>query len=239
MVDIVATISSILSSFGDYPLYLIILFIAIIIVAIKITKLIFGLGIAAVVGAVFPVIINDVLKVSGLVEPGFKSSLTFAVLAVIVYGLYSLLVMLYGLLKTTGKAASLPVRVLAFVGEVTIKLLKFLGQLVITPIKFIGRMISDLKGTSKEDKREGKDEKNKKGYKEHKTDESDEEFWKGREKLASDEYDGSDDIYVEKTEEHIDDQSVAKNVKKDNNSFLSQVYSNYEEFEKDKKKKKE
>ncbi len=226
-----ADFAALFSSFGDYSLYLILLFIIVVIVAIKITKLIFGLGIAAVIGAMFPFIINDILKVSGLVEPGIQSSLTFAVLAVIVYGVYSLLTMVYGLLKTTGKAAFFPVRIFAFVGEATIKLLKFLGVLVIAPIKFVGKLISESRGKEKKSKTESK------GYNPTK---SDDDFWKGREELAADEYDGSDDMSVEKSEEQIEELPVVKDdSKKDKNSFLSKVYADYEEFEKDKKKKKD
>ena len=228
-----ADFAAIFSSFGDYSLYLILLFIIVVIVAIKITKLIFGLGIAAVIGAMFPFIINDILKVSGLVESGIQSSITFAVLAVIVYGLYSLLTMVYGLLKTTGKAAFLPVRILAFVGDMAIKLLTFLGHLVIAPIRYMGKLISGSKGKGKDEKKETES----KGYK---PDESDDDFWKGREELAADEYDGSDDMSVEKSEEQIEELPVAnKDGKKDKNSFLSKVYADYEEFEKDKKKKKD
>ncbi len=234
-----ADLAAIFSSFGDYSVYLILLFIIVVIVAIKITKLIFGLGIAAVIGALFPFIINDILKVSGLVEPGIQSSITFAVLAVIVYGVYSLLTMVYGLLKTTGKAAFLPVRIFAFIGEVTIKFLKFLGVIVIAPIKYIGKLMSES-NKGKDGKKDRKDDMNKTESKGYNPRVSDDDFWKGREGLAEDEYDGSEDMSIGKSEEQIEELPVAKDdSKKDKNSFLSKVYADYEEFEKDKKKKKD
>ncbi|MCK5373312.1 MAG: hypothetical protein KAJ20_03160, partial [Candidatus Aenigmarchaeota archaeon] len=135
MVDFAA----ILQPLGEYSLYLILLFIVIVIVAVKITKMIIGMGVAAFLGGFFPYFINNILKISGLVEPGLSSSLTFALLGVIIYGAYSVLTFLYGVAKIAGKAAFLPLRILAFVGDVTIKIVSFVGAVILAPFMFIAK----------------------------------------------------------------------------------------------------
>ncbi|MCK4927081.1 MAG: hypothetical protein KAS11_01320 [Candidatus Aenigmarchaeota archaeon] len=222
MVDFTA----ILQPLGEYSLYLILLFIVIVIVAVKITKMLFGMLISGVLGGLFPFIVNDFLKIYGLVEPGFQSSLTFALLGVIIYGAYSALVFLYGVAKIAGKAAFLPLRILAFVGDMTIKIVSFVGAVILAPFKFIAKAVSEHKRDEKKDvdKDDDKD-----------IDKDDDDFWKKREEAESEEYDGSDDISVDKTEELVRE-DVGK---EDKDSFLNQVYANYEEFEKDKKKKKD
>lgn len=214
MVDFTA----ILQPLGEYSLYLILLFILIVIVAVKITKMIIGMGVAAVLGGLFPYFINDILKISGLVEPGLLSSLTFALLGVIVYGAYSVLVFLYSTAKIAGKAAFLPLRILAFIGDVTIKVISFVGAVILAPFRYIAKAVSERKENEKKDM--GKD---------------DDDFWKKREEPEPEEYDGSEDISVDKTEELVREDAG----KDEKDSFLNQVYANYEEFEKDKKKKKD
>lgn len=221
MVDFTA----ILQPLGEYSLYLILLFIVIVIVAVKITKMLFGMLISGVLGGLFPFIVNDFLKIYGLVEPGFQSSLTFALLGVIIYGAYSALVFLYGVAKIAGKAAFLPLRILAFVGDMTIKVVSFVGAVILAPFKFIAKAVSGHKGDEKKDI--DKDDE--------KDIDKDDDFWKKREESEPEEYDGSEDIYVDKTEELVHE-DVDKDEK---DSFLNQVYANYEEFEKDKKKKKD
>ncbi len=217
MVDFAA----ILEPLGEYSLHLILLFILIVIVAVKITKMIIGMGVAAVLGGLFPYFINDIIKISGLVEPGLSSSLTFALLGVIVYGAYSVLTFLYSTAKIAGKAAFFPLRVLAFVGDVTIKLLSFIGFVILAPFKYLAKLIS------KSEAEDNKDTKEKK--------EDDDDFWKRREEAESEEHDGSEDISVDKTEELVHEDTD----KGDKDSFLNKVYADYEEFEKDKKKKKD
>lgn len=213
MVDFTA----ILQPLGEYSLYLILLFILIVIVAVKITKMIIGMGVAAVLGGLFPYFINDILKISGLVEPGLLSSLTFALLGVIVYGAYSVLVFLYSTAKIAGKAAFLPLRILAFIGDVTIKVISFVGAVILAPFRYIAKAVSERKENEKKDR--GKDD----------------DFWKKREESEPEEYDGSEDISVDKTEELVREDAG----KDEKDSFLNQVYADYEEFEKDKKKKKD
>ncbi len=213
MVDFTA----ILQPLGEYSLYLILLFILIVIVAVKITKMIIGMGVAAVLGGLFPYFINDILKISGLVEPGLSSSLTFALLGVIIYGAYSVLTFLYGAAKAAGKAAFFPLRVLAFIGDVTIKVVSFVGAVILAPFRYIAKAVSEHKESEKKDI--GKDD----------------DFWKKREEPEPEEYDGSEDISVDKTEELVREDAG----KDEKDSFLNQVYANYEEFEKDKKKKKD
>jgi len=199
MVDFAA----ILQPLGEYSLYLILLFIVIVIVAVKITKMIIGMGVAAVLGGLFPYFINDILKISGLVE------------------------FLYSTAKIAGKAAFLPLRILAFIGDVTIKVVSFVVALIFAPFRYIAKAISGHKSNEKKDI--GKDDE-----KDIDKDDDD-DFWKKREEVESEEYDGSDDISVDKTEELVRE-DTGKNEK---DSFLNQVYANYEEFEKDKKKKKD
>ncbi|MCK4808825.1 MAG: hypothetical protein KAS90_04340 [Candidatus Aenigmarchaeota archaeon] len=223
MVDFAA----ILQPLGEYSLYLILLFILIVIVAVKITKMIIGMGVAAVLGGLFPYFINDILKISGLVEPGLSSSLTFALLGVIIYGAYSVLTFLYSTAKIAGKAAFLPLRILAFIGDVTIKIVSFVGALILAPFRFIAKAISEHKEDEKKDI--GKDDE-----KDIDKDD-DEDFWKKREEPEPKEYEDSEDISVDKTEELVHEDAG----KDGKDSFLNQVYANYEEFEKDKKKKKD
>ncbi|MCK4926983.1 MAG: hypothetical protein KAS11_00815, partial [Candidatus Aenigmarchaeota archaeon] len=158
--------------------------------------------------------------------PGLSSSLTFALLGVIIYGAYSVLTFLYGVAKIAGKAAFLPLRILAFVGDVTIKIVSFVGAVILAPFMFIAKAVSGHKGDEKKDvdKDDDKD-----------IDKDDDDFWKKREEAESEVYDGSDDISVDKTEELVREEKNDE----DKDSFLNQVYANYEEFEKDKKKKKD
>jgi len=221
MVDFTA----ILQPLGEYSLYLILLFIVIVIVAVKITKMLFGMLISGVLGGLFPFIVNDFLKIYGLVEPGFQSSLTFALLGVIIYGAYSALTILYSTAKIAGKAAFFPLRILAFIGDMTIKVVSFVGAVIFAPFRFIAKAVSGHKRDEKKDI--DKDEKD--------IDKDDDDFWKKREESEPEEYDGSEDIYVDKTEELVREEKNDE----DKDSFLNQVYADYEEFEKDKKKKKD
>lgn len=221
--------ATILQSLGDYSLFLILLFIVIIIVAVKITKMLFAMLVAGVIGALFPVIVNDFLKIDGLVESGFGSSITFAVLAVIVYGIYSLLVFLHKAAKTAGETAFLPIRFLAFIGDVTINVVSFIGNIILAPFKYIGKLLSKDDKVHKEEHKE-----------EHK--ESDDEFWKKREDKDEDDSekydDGSADIFVDKTEELVDEDKKSRDKEDSSDSFLSKVSEDYADYENVAKKKK-
>ncbi|MEA2004136.1 MAG: hypothetical protein U9O53_04205 [archaeon] len=221
MVDLAAIpqyLGEYLQPLGEYSLYLILLFIIVVIVAVKITKMLFGMFIAAVLGGLFPFIVNDFLKIYGLVEPGIFSSLTFAFLGVIIYGAYSILTFLYGVAKVAGKAAFFPLRILAFIGDATVKAVSFVGYLIIAPFRFIAKVVSE---------RESKEKKE--------VDDDDDDFWKKREESSTEEYEGVRDISVDKTEERIHE-DVSSDSK---DSFFSKVYADYEKFEKDKKEKKD
>lgn len=215
MVDLAA----ILQPLGEYSLYLILLFIIVVIVAVKITKMLFGMFIAAVLGGLFPFIVNDFLKIYGLVEPGISSSLTFAFLGVIIYGAYSVLTFLYGVAKVAGKAAFFPLRILAFVGDVTVKAVSFIGYLIIAPFRFIAKAVSEREKKEKKEVRHGDDD----------------DFWKKCEEPGSEEYEGPRDISVDKTEERVHEDMSGDS----KDSFFSKVYADYEKFEKDKKDKKD
>ena len=197
--------------------------------------MIFGLGIAAVFGGLFPIIINNVLKIEGLIEPGLQSTITFAVLAVIVYGSYMILHMLYELLKVSGKVASIPIKFLGFVGYLTIRLVSYIGHLIMLPIKYLADKQND--SSEKIDKNEKKNKKEE-TYDNHTRDDDDDNFWERRQEDEPDTFNDDNDIFVAKSENIMDTEDKPE-VKKDTNSFLSKVYADYEEFEKDKKKKKD
>ncbi len=213
-------LSSIFSSLGDYSLILIIVFIILVVVAVKVTKMIIGLFVAGVFGALFPYLVNNILKIEGIVDPGLETSIIFALLAMIIYGVYSLLRFLYSTAAFTGKAFTAPLKILSYIGDSTIRILSAIGSSVIYVFSALKRLSAFGKGHDKESDRISSGDKD--GIFVEKYDDGQ---LQNDQRNELDTEDG-DDVNESKHE----DGSAHKKI--DESSFMSKAYMEYDELKK-------